>query len=57
MLIELGVLGVVLLIVGNMVLPWIPVVLVLMLIQVAFVLGIALILCRWSTSTSATCST
>jgi ABC-2 type transport system permease protein len=44
MLIELGVLAVILLIVGNVVLLWIPVVLVLVLLQAAFVLGIALIL-------------
>jgi lipopolysaccharide transport system permease protein len=44
MLIELGVLSVILLIVGNMVLPWIPVALVLVAIQTVFVLGIGLLL-------------
>lgn len=43
-LIELGVLSVILLIVGNMVLPWIPMVLVLVAIQTVFVLGIGLLL-------------
>lgn len=44
MLIELGVLSVILLAVGNMVLPWIPLALVLVLLQAAFVLGIGLVL-------------
>jgi len=44
LLIELGVLAVILLVVGNMVLPWIPVVLVLVAIQTFFVLGIGLLL-------------
>src|SRR5680860_302495 len=44
LLIELAVLAVILLIVGNMVLPWIPVVLVLVAIQTLFVLGIGLLL-------------
>jgi ABC-2 type transport system permease protein len=44
LLIELGVLAVILLIVGNMVIPWIPVVLVLVAIQTLFVLGIGLLL-------------
>ena len=44
MVIELGVLGVILLLFGNVVLLWIPVVLVLVLLQAAFVLGIALIM-------------
>ena len=44
LLIELGVLGVILLLVGNMVLPWIPVVLVLVVIETVFVFGIALVL-------------
>jgi lipopolysaccharide transport system permease protein len=44
LLIELGVLAVILLIVGNMVLPWIPVVLVLVAIQTLFVLGVGLML-------------
>ena len=43
-LIELGVLAVILLIMGNMVLPWIPVVLVLVVIQSFFVLGIGFLL-------------
>jgi ABC-2 type transport system permease protein len=43
-LIELGVLAVILLIMGNMVLPWIPVVLVIVVIQSFFVLGIGLML-------------
>jgi ABC-type polysaccharide/polyol phosphate export permease len=43
-LIELAVLSVILLIVGNMVLPWIPVVLALAAIQTLFVLGIGLLL-------------
>ena len=42
--IELGVLGVLLLIVGNMVLPWIPLLLVLVAIQFVLVLGLALLL-------------
>ncbi len=44
LLIELAVLGVILLIVGNMIVPWIPVVLVLVAIQSLFVLGIGLLL-------------
>ena len=44
MLIELAVLGVILLIMGNFVVPWIPVILVLVAIQGVFVLGIALVL-------------
>ena len=43
-LIELGVLAVILLIMGNMVLPWIPVVLVIVVIQSFFVLGIGFLL-------------
>jgi lipopolysaccharide transport system permease protein len=43
-LIELGVLAVILLLMGNMVLPWIPVVLVLVVIQSFFVLGIGFLL-------------
>ena len=43
-LIELGVLGVILLLMGNMVLPWIPVVLVIVVIQSFFVLGIGFLL-------------
>ena len=39
-LIELGVLAAILLLLGNKVLPWIPVVLVLVVIQAFFVLGI-----------------
>jgi ABC-2 type transport system permease protein len=48
MLIELSVLGAILLIVGNMVLPWIPVVLFLVAIETVFVLGIALALSVWN---------
>jgi lipopolysaccharide transport system permease protein len=43
-LIELGVLVVILLVLGNMVLPWIPVVLVIVAIQSFFVLGIGFLL-------------
>jgi ABC-2 type transport system permease protein len=43
-LIELGVLVVILVAFGNMVLPWIPVLLLLVAIQTVFVLGIALVL-------------
>jgi ABC-type polysaccharide/polyol phosphate export permease len=43
-LIELGVLAAALLLFGNMVLPWIPVVLVLLVIQTVFVLGLSLML-------------
>jgi ABC-2 type transport system permease protein len=43
-LIELGVLGVILLLMGNMVIPWIPVVLVIVVIQSFFVLGIGFLL-------------
>jgi ABC-type polysaccharide/polyol phosphate export permease len=48
MLIELGVLGAILLLVGNMVIPWIPVILLLVAIQTVFVLGIALALSVWN---------
>jgi lipopolysaccharide transport system permease protein len=48
MLIELGVLGVILLIVGNMVIPWIPVVLFLVAVETLFVFGIALALSVWN---------
>ena len=48
MLIELGVLGAILLLFGNMVLPWIPVVLVLVVIETVFVFGIALALAVWN---------
>src|SRR6266542_431431 len=44
MLVELSVLCVILLLLGNMVLPWIPVVLLLVAIQTVFVLGIGLML-------------
>lgn len=44
MLIEMGVLCAILLLVGNMVLPWIPVVLVLIAIETVFVFGCALML-------------
>ena len=47
----------ILLLVGNMVLPWIPVVLLLVVIQTVFVLGHRARCCRCATSTSATCST
>src|SRR5262245_3094928 len=43
-LVELGVLGVILLALGNMILPWIPVLLLLVAIQTVFVLGIGLML-------------
>ena len=43
-LIELGVLGVALLVVGNMILPWIPVVLLIVVVQTVFVLGLGLLL-------------
>jgi lipopolysaccharide transport system permease protein len=43
-LIELGVLSVVLLFFGNVVLPWVPVVLFLVALEVLFVLGLALML-------------
>jgi ABC-2 type transport system permease protein len=42
--VELVVLGVVLLAVGNFVLPWVPVVLLLMALQTGFVLGVGLVL-------------
>jgi ABC-type polysaccharide/polyol phosphate export permease len=42
-LVELGVLGVILLIAGNMVLPWIPVLLVLVAIEFVMILGIAML--------------
>lgn len=42
--IELGVLLVALLVVGNMVLPWLPLLVVLMLLQTAFVFGVGLAL-------------
>src|SRR5690242_11942953 len=44
MFIEMGVLCAILLIFGNMVLPWIPVVLALIAIESVFVLGIGLVL-------------
>lgn len=47
-LIEMGVLTVAFLIVGNMVLPWMLPVVVVILIQAAFVLGLALALSVWS---------
>src|SRR6266540_2042414 len=43
-LVELAVLGVILLLLGNMILPWIPMVLALVTIQSVFVLGIGLML-------------
>ena len=42
--VELGVLCVILLLFGNMILPWIPMLLVLVAIQTVFVLGIGLML-------------
>jgi len=42
--IELGVLAVVLLIAGNLVLPWLPAVVLVLALQAVFVLGIALLL-------------
>ena len=42
--VELIVLGVVLLVVGNFVVPWIPVILALMVLQTGFVLGVGLVL-------------
>jgi ABC-type polysaccharide/polyol phosphate export permease len=42
--VEMAVLGIVLLAAGNMVLPWIPVVLLLMVLQTGFVLGLGLFL-------------
>lgn len=44
LLIELAVVAVVLLIAGNMVLPWVPAVLLVVALQAVFVLGIALLL-------------
>jgi ABC-type polysaccharide/polyol phosphate export permease len=44
MLIELGVLCAILLLAGNMVLPWIPVLLALVVIEAVFVFGLALVL-------------
>ncbi len=44
MLIELGVLAVILLLFGNMILPWIPAVLLLVLVQSVFILGLGLML-------------
>jgi len=44
MLIELAVLAAILLIAGNMVLPWLPAVIVLVFLESVFVLGIALVL-------------
>jgi ABC-type polysaccharide/polyol phosphate export permease len=42
--VELVVLGVVLICFGNMVIPWIPVVIVLMILQTGFVLGLGMLL-------------
>src|SRR5688572_11231248 len=47
-LIEMGVLTVVLLIAGNMVLPWLVPVVIVVMVQAAFVLGLALALSVWS---------
>lgn len=46
--VELSVLGVVLIVAGNMVIPWIPIVLVLMVLQTAFVLGIGMLLAAFN---------
>jgi len=46
--VELTVLGVVLLVAGNMIIPWIPVVLVLMALETAFVLGIGMLLAAFN---------
>lgn len=46
--VELSVLGVVLVIAGNMVIPWIPVVIVLMVLETAFVLGIGMLLAAFN---------
>lgn len=43
-MIELGVVLVILLIAGNMVLPWLPVVVLLVILQTLLVLGIGLLL-------------
>lgn len=48
MLIELGVLSAILLILGSMMLPWLPVVLLLVAIEAVFVFGIALVLAVWN---------
>lgn len=48
MLIEMGVLSAILIIFGNMVLPWLPVVLFLIAIETIFVFGIALALSVWN---------
>ena len=48
MLIELGVLGAILILFGNMVIPWIPVVLFLVAVETLFVFGIALALSVWN---------
>ena len=42
--IEMLVLGAILLVAGNMILPWVPLVLLLMLLQAAFVLGLGMVL-------------
>jgi len=42
-LIELAVLGVALLVVGNMVLPWLPIAILVVVLQTFFVLGLALV--------------
>jgi ABC-2 type transport system permease protein len=44
LLIEVGVLSVALMVAGNFVLPWLPLVLVLVVVQTVFVMGIALTL-------------
>jgi len=47
-LIELGVLSVILLVAGNMVIPWLLPVLAIAIVQTAFVLGLCLALAVWS---------
>ena len=56
-LIELGVLTVAMLIAGNMVLPWLPVLLVIMVLLAMFTTGVALVLASATSSstTSTTC--
>jgi ABC-2 type transport system permease protein len=48
LLIELGVLGVILLLVGNMVIPWIPLVLVLVAMLTGMLLGFGMMLSVWN---------
>jgi ABC-2 type transport system permease protein len=46
--VELAILGVILIVAGNMIIPWIPVVLLLMVIQTAFIAGIGLLLAAFN---------